>query len=235
MEEPMPDKPRREYPAPIKKPARSGLYSWVSSKKLPQGRAFQAIRRELTAVRGELVAQHGGEKITPDALILCDSIVEALGVQKLLGLYVRKYGVINALEAKRGRLELSPILSKNWISYGNTVRQAILALRELDKGQGRGDDVPTIAEIIRECDEEEAAAQAARAKEAATRGPALAQDERSAAGQDGGKGREGADPGGNGQGGEKRASVIDGDGRSPDDEARDMGAGQGEEASHGDE
>jgi len=94
---------------------RSGLYSWVNSKRLPRGRAFAKIRRELTLLREDLIRQHGGEKITPAALILVDSIVEALGVQKLLGLYI----------------ELNPILAKNWISYGNTVRQALIALKEI--------------------------------------------------------------------------------------------------------
>jgi len=110
---------------------RSGLYSWVKSKRLPRARAFIKIRRELSILGDDLVQQHGGEKITPDALILVDSIVEALGVQKLLGLYIRKYGVIDEQSAKAGRLELNPILAKNWISYGNTVRQALLALKEI--------------------------------------------------------------------------------------------------------
>jgi len=110
---------------------RSGLYSWVNSKRLPRGRAFAKIRRELTLLREDLIRQHGGEKITPAALILVDSIVEALGVQKLLGLYIRQYGVIDEQLAKAGRLELNPILAKNWISYGNTVRQALIALKEI--------------------------------------------------------------------------------------------------------
>jgi len=92
-------------------------------------------------------------------------IVEALGVQKLLGLYVRKYGVVDSQSAKRGRLELSPILSKNWISYGNTVRQPILALKELD-ARKQTEPAPTIAEIITEYDEQAARDQAAAAGEA---------------------------------------------------------------------
>lgn len=134
---------------PAKRQPRHGIYSWVNSKKIPSGRAFQAVRRELGLMREELAQAHGGEKITPDAEILVDSVIEALGVQKLLGLYVRKYGVVDGQAAKRGRLELSPILAKNWISYGNTVRQALLALRELDKGGGK-DDGPDLASIVAE-------------------------------------------------------------------------------------
>jgi len=58
-----------------------------------------------------------------------------MGVQKILGLYVRKYGVIDGKAAKRGQLELSPILSRNWVGYANVVRQGILALKELEKGR----------------------------------------------------------------------------------------------------
>jgi hypothetical protein len=68
-------------------------------------------------------------------------------VRAELGLYIRKYGVIDSRAAKRRRLELSPILSKNWVSYGNVVRQGILALKEIEKGmrQKTGPDFLTIA------------------------------------------------------------------------------------------
>lgn len=116
---------------PLARWTRSGLYSWVCNRRLPEGRAFTKTRRELAILRDNLVDWHGGDNITPDAMILVDSIIEALGVQKLLGLYIRKYGVIDERSAKAGRLELNPILAKNWISYGNMVRQALLALREI--------------------------------------------------------------------------------------------------------
>jgi len=156
----MPETPLKKLPAGPEKPARHGIYSWVSSKKLPHSRSFQAIRRDLSVMREELIRQHGGGKISPDAAILVDSVIEALGVQKILGLYVRKFGVVDRQAAKRGRLELTPILSKNWISYGNTVRQAILALKELD-ARKQAEPAPTIAEIIREYDEQAAQDQTA--------------------------------------------------------------------------
>jgi len=73
-------------------------------------------------------------------------------------------GVVDGQSAKRGRLELSPILSKNWISYGNMVRLAILALKELD-AQKQTEPAPTIAEIIAEYDEQAVRDQAAAAGE----------------------------------------------------------------------
>lgn len=44
--------------------AKHGIYSWVHSKRLPQGRAFTKTRRELGQLRTELVNRHGGEAIT---------------------------------------------------------------------------------------------------------------------------------------------------------------------------
>jgi len=116
--------------------------------------------------------------------------VEALGVQKLLGLYVHKYGVVDSQSAKRGRLELSPILSKNWISYGNTVRQPILALKELD-ARKQTEPAPTIAEIITEYDEQAARDQAAAAGEADRDRGGQAQGEASAGQGEAGAGEPG--------------------------------------------
>jgi len=96
---------------------------------------FQEVRRDLSKKRERLREQHGGDKITPEAEILIDNVIEGLGVQKLLGLYVRKYGVIDERTAKQGRRELSPILGRNWVGYANVVRQGILALKELEKGR----------------------------------------------------------------------------------------------------
>jgi len=141
----MPDK-KKDALAVAKRP-KSGLYSWVNSKKLPRGRTFQVVRRELSQLRDELVQAHGGKTISPDAQILVDSVVEGLGVQKILGLYIRTYGVVDGQSAKRGRLELSPILSKNWISYGNLVRCGLVALKEIDRDRQdtSGEDVLTYA------------------------------------------------------------------------------------------
>jgi hypothetical protein len=218
----MPDKPCPTLPAPAQKTPRHGLYSWISSKKLPQGRTFQKVRRELGQVREDLIDHHGGEKISPDQLILVDSVVEALGVQKLLGLYVRKYGVVDGQAAKRGRLELSPILAKNWISYGNMVRQGILALKEMD-GHKPPEQPLTIealaAEVEREDAEREASAQPA------ADGPGSAHAGRSAEGGGDATAGEGVDSGDSGREDEKRGHRIDGERRARGDEAKDQGVG----------
>jgi hypothetical protein len=155
----MPDKTKRDALAPPVRRVRSGIYSWVNSKKLPRGRTFQVVRRELSHLREDLVQAHGGETITPDAQILVDSVVEGLGVQKILGLYIRQYGVIDGQSIKQGRLELSPLLSRNWIGYSNVVRMGILALKEIDKGRQASSqaDIEAILTSYSRVDEPEAA------------------------------------------------------------------------------
>jgi hypothetical protein len=98
---------------------------------MPSGRAFVKIRRELSRLREDLIEQYGGDKVSPQAVILIDSVIEALGVQKLQGLYIRKAGIIRQDSLEAGNLELHSILGKNWISYANVVRQGLMALREL--------------------------------------------------------------------------------------------------------
>ena len=132
-----------------------GIYSWVDSKRLPRGRAFQKVRRELAQLREDLVQAHGGASISPDAMILVDSVIEGLGVQKILGLYIREYGVIDGQAAKQKRLELSPILGKNWVSYANVVRQGVLALKEIEKDR-RTEAWPDALTVAAEFDKEKA-------------------------------------------------------------------------------
>ena len=138
-------------PGPLKRrttKAKHGIYSWVDSKRLPQGRAFEKTRRELATLRTTMIEQRGGdEKITPEELILIDSVVEALGVQKLLGIYTKKYGIIDGQSVKRERLELSPILGKNWVGYANVVRQAVLALEQLKASRGHNPEGPDLNAI----------------------------------------------------------------------------------------
>ncbi len=122
-------RPRKRWP-------KSGLYSWVDSKRMPTTRGFKAIRQDLGRLREGLIEQHGGEGgIAPDARVLVDQIVEAVGVQKILGAYIRKFGLVDGAAAAEGRLEVCPAVGRNWISFSNTARQAILALRELERGR----------------------------------------------------------------------------------------------------
>jgi hypothetical protein len=129
------------------------LYSWIDSKRMPEGRSFQRIRQELAWLRTELIEVHGGdEEISPAARIMVDSVIESLGVQKMMTLYCRKFGMVDQHAAHQGRLELSPILGKNYVSYGNSVRQGLLALKELSEKREGAEMTPIeiLAEAVRD-------------------------------------------------------------------------------------
>jgi len=133
---------------PVKRWPRHGLTSWVDSRRMPQGRAFQKVRRELGRLRDQLIEENGGERATAAQRILIDATIEGMGVTKLIGLYIRKAGVVDAYEAGRGRLELAPALGRNWLAYQNSIRQNLLALKELD--DRKEDPGPTPIEILAE-------------------------------------------------------------------------------------
>lgn len=193
----MPEKKENSLAHP---PVRHGVYSWVNSKRIPGGRGFQAVRRELALVREQLVEEHGGENISAASQILVDSVIEGLGVQKLLGLYVRKYGIVDAQAARKGSIELSPVLAKNWVSYANVVRAGLLALKEVEKTKP-STPVLTHAELL------EAVVAEREAQDAPESAPA---------------GRPDGNPG-DGQGsdddapGELRAREDPGEGKGPDE------------------
>ncbi len=178
-------------PKPPAAKARHYIRSWVNSKALPSTWAFKKVRQDLSFLREELINQYGGEKVSPQALILVDSIVEALGVQKLQGLYIRKAGIMRQDSLKAGNLELHSILAKSWISYANVVRQGLMALRELGT-LSDAESTMTPAEIARAVDIEMAGAEVKdaenRARIASTGRSA---DERTAGG---GKSGDQADP-----------------------------------------
>jgi hypothetical protein len=98
-------------------------------------------------LRNEMIERYGGDKVAPEAVILIDGTIEALGVQKLQGLYIRKAGIIRQDSLKAGNLELHSILGKNWISYANVVRQNLLALQTLKlTNEDEGLDLKTYLE-----------------------------------------------------------------------------------------
>ncbi len=148
----MTEKPtKKDALAPRKRWPKHGLYCWIDIEAAAGG-AGRSRRSggSWGTLRTELIEAHGGEKITPDQRILIDSVVEALGIQKLSSLYLRRYGVIDGVAAGAGRLELNPILGKNWLAFGNTVRQGVLALAELERARKQEDRGPTLIEILAE-------------------------------------------------------------------------------------
>ena len=208
---------------------RHSIYGFLASGKLPSGRAWKRAQQEISRLREALIAQYGGDKIQPAVLALLESAIEGLTIQRLSGLYVKKAGILRRDSLKRGDLALHSILSGQFISYANLVRLNLESAARLAAQKPLEDPAATVAELIAEVDAEaELEAQAAKAREASAGGPGVAQGERAAAGQDDGKGQEGADPGGNGHGAGKRGPGIAPETRSPDGAGRDVDEDQGE-------
>lgn len=159
----MPEEEKNKLPLVLKKAqgkrcarARSGVYSWISSKRIPQGRTFQKIRRELSIERERFEAEHldSHGEVPPGTQALIDGTIEAEGVVKLIGLYLRRQGVVDGAAAKRGSLELSPLLARSWVTYQNCIRQNVVVLEEMKRARAKGGDPgagPTI--VIEEASE----------------------------------------------------------------------------------
>jgi len=209
-----------------------GVYAYLASGKLPSGRSWKKTQAQVSKVREALIKQYGGDDIQPAVLALIESAIEGLMIQRLAGLYVKRAGILRGDSLMKGNLELHSILSGQFISYANLVRLNLESAARLASQKGPDEPALTIAEVIREHDEAKAKAggngegQGDSRSGSAEDGPTLAQDGRSAAGEDEGKDPGGLDSGGNGQGGGNQASVIDGDGRSQDDEGQGQGDGE---------
>lgn len=227
---------RRKPQTPVRKwgrvgrPVKHGAYSLAIRDQVLKENP--RVTRYLVDTRAGLVKDVAGSEdaLSEQQRVMIDRIISKLAICRLIELYVEKHGAFPQLKVKGKtivKMELHACLGINYLAFSNAIDRALVALG-LSKKQA--ENVLSPLEVAAEIDaEKEKRTQAARAREAAAGGSGLAQDGRSAASQDGGKGREGADPGGNGQGGERRAPGIDGEGRSSDDEARDMDVDQGGE------
>jgi len=127
---------------------RHGVYSWLRSKRGTTDRASKATMREVGKLLEEFEAEHQVDgKLSPGARALIRGTCEAEGVVMLIGLYLRKYGVLDNRAAKRGTLELTPLLSKSWLAYQNTIRQNVLALEQLKASRGHSLEGPSLDAI----------------------------------------------------------------------------------------
>jgi hypothetical protein len=148
--------PRGGKPGKVK----PGILGYMNSGRLPSGRSWKRVQREVGRIRLALIEQYGGaDKIQPAVLALIDSAIEGLMIQRLSGLYIKKAGILRADSLAKGNFELHSILSGQFISYANLVRLNLESAARLAAQKPPEGPAPTIAEIIREHDE--AAAKAA--------------------------------------------------------------------------
>ena len=114
-----------------------GIHKWIKHNQLPSARGINKIQKCLDELEQGLINDYGGpEKISTSQEILIRSVTKALGIQFLAELYVNEAGPIK--RAPGNDIELRNILGKNYLSYANSIRQNLLALKELSK-DGKGD------------------------------------------------------------------------------------------------
>lgn len=126
------------------KPPRHGIYTWVRHGQLPSIRGKRKVHKILEELEAGLIADYGGtEGISTSQEILIRSTVKVLGVPFLIELFINKYGPVII---KEKGIELHPILSKNYLAFFNTIRQNLLALKEL--GKDKTDEALAPYEVI---------------------------------------------------------------------------------------
>jgi hypothetical protein len=107
-----------------------GIYGWLRTGKInPSVRGFKRLQRYLRDIEKNLTADLGGvESISAAQEILIKSTVQALGVLLLAGAYTQRYSILDPAKARRGILELQPVLGRSYIAFLNTIRCNLVAL-----------------------------------------------------------------------------------------------------------
>jgi len=128
-----------------------GVQAYLKGGRLPSGRAWKRAQVEIEALRQALLRQYGGDAIKPDVAALVESAIEALTVQRLSSLYVKKAGILRRDSLRDGVLELHPVLAGQFLAYHNAVRLNLEAAARLARDK-RGERVPSPLEIAAEID-----------------------------------------------------------------------------------
>lgn len=123
-----------------------GIYKLLKHGQLPSIRGKRKVQKCLEDIEASLIKDYGGpENISTAQEIIIRATTKALGVLHLAELYVNEYGPIR----KKGNdIELRAILGKNYLSYLNSIRQNLLALKEL--GSGKPEKVVDLGRYIEE-------------------------------------------------------------------------------------
>jgi len=111
-------------------PVVHGIYTWLRHGKInPSVRGHRRLQRYLKDIRADLIADLGGpDKLTAGKEALLEMTVQAMGVLLLAGAYCQQYSILRPDLAKRGILELQPILGKSYVAYLNTIRMNLVTL-----------------------------------------------------------------------------------------------------------
>jgi hypothetical protein len=137
----------------------SGVYTWLRSGKInPSVRGHRRLQKYLADVRKDVISDLGGrDNMTALQEILVESTIQAYGYALLAATYTRKYSILRPDSARKGILELQPVLGQQFLSFLNTVRQNAVVLG-LDRK--KIDDTLSLDRYVQARDAEKAAASA---------------------------------------------------------------------------
>jgi hypothetical protein len=111
-----------------------GISTWLRTGKVnPSIRGHKKLQKYLRAIEADLIKDLGGlESLTTAQEILIKATIEGYGVLLLSVMYCKKYSVLRPDQARKGIIELQPVLGHQFLAFLNTLRQNLVALG-LDK------------------------------------------------------------------------------------------------------
>jgi hypothetical protein len=126
-----------------------GVYSWLRTGKInPSVRGYKRLQKYLRDIEKDLINDLGGaEGLTAAREILIKGTIQALGVLLLAGAYTQKYSILRPDQARRGILELQPVLGHQFIAFQNSLRQNLVVLG-LDRK--KADDALDLGRYLKE-------------------------------------------------------------------------------------
>jgi hypothetical protein len=107
-----------------------GITGWLKTGRIsPSVRGHKRIQRYLREIERDLIADLGGpENMTAAQEVLVKATIQAYGVLLLAGAYTQRYSILEPVKARRGILELQPVLGHQYIAFLNSIRCNLVAL-----------------------------------------------------------------------------------------------------------
>jgi hypothetical protein len=109
---------------------KTGISTWLRTGKVnPSIRGHKKLQKYLRDIEADLIKDLGGrESLTTAQEILVKATIEAYGVLLLAVMYCKKYSVLRPDQARKGIIELQPVLGHQFLAFLNTLRQNLVAL-----------------------------------------------------------------------------------------------------------
>jgi hypothetical protein len=107
-----------------------GISTWLRTGKVnPSIRGHKKLQKYLRNIEADLIKDLGGlENLTTAQEILVKGTIEGYGVLLLAIMYCKKYSVLRPDQAKKGVIELQPVLGHQFLSFLNVLRQNFVVL-----------------------------------------------------------------------------------------------------------